>query len=172
MNFASNYIKPLLTTTVDAGAYTVSKTLDTVKSVADFVVNVITEEVIAPTIAVRPDEIIIDSLKLLTPYSADTERCVNYVKRRIRTGTFTDMKSRGYITYAISPRESWAFRGHKVDYNHVADEINTWLKTFKEEDGYPISVMWKPSKTVDKRQYGHYFLVQLYKNENESKKKV
>ena len=151
------------------------KTFSISANVVGNIVNTVNDFFIFPVISLRPTEILWDSVHFFNPFSADNEKCVNYLKRSIRTIFYSDMRKYGHVHYSISPKDSWMFRETKIDQKYVVEKINEWLNILNKnyennENGknkYPSKIQWIPSTTdkkskTEKYDYGGKFLISLY----------
>jgi len=127
-------------------------------------VNVIVNPIITPIVISRPKELIVDTIEYSIPFSLQTNACINYIKRRIRTAVWNKEKQSGVLSFAIDPDASWLLDRSRIEVNVVLNKINDWLRRMHSIDkNYPKKVTWMEHQPLkSKINHGDKFIVHYW----------
>jgi len=120
--------------------------------------------IIVPILSLRPTEMMRDTVEYSLPYVSQTNACINFIKRKIRTSVMNKDKDSGVLNFSVQPKDSWLLDMSRVDRLQVVDTLNTWLgKMCLESDRYPKYVAWvEPHLLKSKVDYGNHFIVHYW----------
>jgi hypothetical protein len=120
----------------------------------------------SPVLVNRPVEVTTDVLSLFSPFPYHTERCINYIKRCIRSKVLFSEKKSGVISFKVDPKEGWLFDPEKVDRQEVLDKVNEWLQQFRDSSDYPRRVNWVDAPLLrSKVTHGDKYIVYFFEPE-------